>query len=191
MRLATVRTERGERLHVHRGSGYVDVATGLGDERFATLAAVLEDWGRVRDAIGALDGSGVEVAEADLCAAVPSPNRILCLGMNYRAHALEGGRDAPPTWPEIFVRGTDSALAPYGDLVRPALTDNFDFEGELGVVIGTGGRYIPAAKRTRRGRRLRRPQRRDGTRVAACRVTVDCRQELRPDDADRARAGDG
>ena len=42
--------------------------------------------------------------------------------------------------------GADSVLAPYADLVKPALTERFDFEGELGVVIGTGGRYIPADK---------------------------------------------
>ena len=65
--------------------------------------------------------------------------------MNYREHAIEGGREVP-TWPEAFVRGEGSALGPYADLVRPALTSRFEFEGELGLVIGTGGRYIPADK---------------------------------------------
>ena len=52
---------------------------------------------------------------------------------------------APPTtWPETFVRGTDSVTAPYGDLVKPELSSRFDYEGELGVVIGRGGRYIAA-----------------------------------------------
>ena len=51
-----------------------------------------------------------------------------------------------PTWPESFVRGSGSVLAPYADLVKPAFSSGFDFEGELGVVIGEGGRYIPAEK---------------------------------------------
>jgi acylpyruvate hydrolase len=51
-----------------------------------------------------------------------------------------------PAFPDAFVRGRDSVLAPYADLVKPALTDRFDYEGELGVVIGAGGRYIPADK---------------------------------------------
>jgi len=55
-----------------------------------------------------------------------------------------GGRP-PTTWPEVFVRGTRSVAAPYGELVKPALSSRFDYEGELGVVIGRGGRYIPAA----------------------------------------------
>jgi 2-keto-4-pentenoate hydratase/2-oxohepta-3-ene-1,7-dioic acid hydratase in catechol pathway len=79
---------------------------------------------------------------------VPAPERILCLGLNYREHALEGGR-AVPTWPDTFVRARQTVLGPYADLVRPALTVAFDYEGELGIVIGgvgSGGRYIPASK---------------------------------------------
>src|SRR6202023_1972801 len=51
-----------------------------------------------------------------------------------------------PAWPEAFARGRDSVLGPYADLVKPALTESFDYEGELGIVIGTGGRYIAASK---------------------------------------------
>jgi 2-keto-4-pentenoate hydratase/2-oxohepta-3-ene-1,7-dioic acid hydratase in catechol pathway len=65
--------------------------------------------------------------------------------VNYSEHAIEGGRSVP-TWPEAFVRGRDSVLGPYADLVKPALTERFDYEGELGIVIGAGGRYIPADK---------------------------------------------
>jgi 2-keto-4-pentenoate hydratase/2-oxohepta-3-ene-1,7-dioic acid hydratase in catechol pathway len=76
---------------------------------------------------------------------VPAPERILCLGLNYADHALEGGR-AVPAWPDTFVRGHQTLLGPYADLVKPALTESFDYEGELGIVIGAGGRYIPASK---------------------------------------------
>ena len=98
------------------------------------------------DAVRAVAGrDGREYGPADLGPAVPAPARILCLGVNYSEHAIEGGR-AVPTWPEAFVRGRDSVLGPYADLVKPALTERFDYEGELGVVIGAGGRYIPADK---------------------------------------------
>jgi acylpyruvate hydrolase len=46
----------------------------------------------------------------------------------------------------VFVRGRGTVLGPYADLVKPALTERFDYEGELGLVIGAGGRYIPASK---------------------------------------------
>jgi acylpyruvate hydrolase len=145
MRLATVATASGVRLHVRGRTGYVDVGTATGNDRYAQMANVLEDGAVALDAVASVsDADGVDVDEADFAPAVPSPRRILCLGMNYREHALEGGREVP-TWPEAFVRGPDSVAAPYGDLVKPALSERFDYEGELGVVIGAGGRYIRAA----------------------------------------------
>ncbi len=86
--------------------------------------------------------------EAEYGPAVPSPRRVLCFGVNYLEHALEGGRP-PTTWPEVFVRGAESVCAPFGDLVKPTLTSRFDFEGELALVVGRGGRYIRAEERWR------------------------------------------
>jgi len=145
MRLATVITKDGLRLHLRGASGYVDVGSATGEERYADIANVLEDGAAALEALrGVADADGIEVEEAAFGPALPSPRRILCLGLNYSEHALEGGREVP-TWPEAFVRGADSVAAPYGDLVKPALSERFDYEGELGVVIGAGGRYIRAA----------------------------------------------
>ena len=144
MRLATINTPDGRRLAVRGGSGYVDVATATGHPRLADLSAVLAGGAETLEVVRrAAEEEGRAVSEAEFGPAVPAPNRILCLGVNYLEHALEGGR--PPTkWPEVFVRGTDSVLGPYADLVRPDLSSRFDYEGELGVLIGRGGRYIPA-----------------------------------------------
>ncbi|HYB88816.1 MAG TPA: fumarylacetoacetate hydrolase family protein [Streptosporangiaceae bacterium] len=144
MRLATIATAQGPRLHVRGRSGYVDVAEGTGDPRMSALKYVLDTGEPAMAAIRALESQdGREVDPADFAAAVPEPPRILCLGLNYSEHALEGGR-AVPTWPDAFVRGADSVLGPYADLVKPALTSRFDYEAELGIVIGAGGRYIRA-----------------------------------------------
>ena len=146
MRLATISTSDGPRLHVRGRSGYVDVASATGNLGFAALEAVLRAGPRALDQLRTLTSQdGRHYDPADFGPAVPAPGRILCLGVNYTEHAIEGGREVP-TWPEAFVRGADSVIAPHADLVRPALTDRFDYEGELGVVIGTGGRYIPAGK---------------------------------------------
>jgi 2-keto-4-pentenoate hydratase/2-oxohepta-3-ene-1,7-dioic acid hydratase in catechol pathway len=146
MRLATITTPDGPRLHVRGRSGYVDVAAETGTEQFGSLAALLRAGPGALDAVRALAGrDGREYGPADLGPAVPAPERILCLGVNYAEHAIEGGRTVP-SWPEAFVRGRDSVIGPYADLVKPALTDRFDYEGELGIVIGAGGRYIPADK---------------------------------------------
>ena len=146
MRLATIATPAGPRLHVRARSGYVDVAEATGDPRLSSLQHVLEAGLAAMDAIRPLqDSEGRQVDEADFAPAVPDPPRILCLGLNYSEHALEGGREVP-TWPDAFVRGADSVLPPYADLIKPALTERFDYEAELGVVIGAGGRYITADK---------------------------------------------
>ncbi|MEO6857584.1 MAG: fumarylacetoacetate hydrolase family protein, partial [Solirubrobacteraceae bacterium] len=137
-------TDEGLRLHVLGRSGYVDVASATGDERLSDLTAVLAGGPEVLELVRrASEHGGRELAEAEYGPAVPSPRRILCFGVNYLEHALEGGR--PPTkWPEVFVRGSDSVAAPYGDLIKPDLSSRFDYEGELGIVIGKGGRYIRA-----------------------------------------------
>lgn len=144
VRLATVITEDGLRLHVRGRGGYVDVAHATGDERLSDIDAVLSGGAQVLDLVrNASQQDGRELREEEYGPAVPAPRRILCLGVNYLEHALEGGR--PPTkWPETFVRGADSVTAPYGELVKPDLTSRFDFEGELALVIGKGGRYIRA-----------------------------------------------
>jgi acylpyruvate hydrolase len=147
VRLATLSTPDGPRLHVrvHDG-GYVDIARATGDPRHAALGSfVAAGPAALDEARGLLSRDGRAFAPADFGPAVPAPERVLCLGLNYTEHALEGGR-AVPTWPDTFVRGRQSVLGPYADLVKPALTEKFDYEGELGIVIGAGGRYIPAGK---------------------------------------------
>jgi 2-keto-4-pentenoate hydratase/2-oxohepta-3-ene-1,7-dioic acid hydratase in catechol pathway len=122
----------------------VDIADATGDARLSDLTAVLSGGPEVFELVSqASEQEGRELAEVEYGPAVPTPRRILCLGVNYLEHALEGGRP-PTTWPETFVRGADSVAAPYGELVKPDLSSRFDYEGELGLVIGKGGRYIRA-----------------------------------------------
>jgi acylpyruvate hydrolase len=147
VRLATIITTSGPRLHVRaHGGGYVDVGEATGETRFAAFESFVSAGPAAMEAArGLQDHAGREYPLSDFGPAVPAPERILCLGLNYSEHALEGGR-AVPTWPDTFVRGQQTVLGPYADLVKPALTSSFDYEGELGIVIGAGGRYIPAAK---------------------------------------------
>ncbi len=71
--------------------------------------------------------------------------RIICIGLNYAEHAREGGRE-PPQYPAFFFR-VDSSLAPSGAVVgTQGISDKLDYEAELLVVIGRGGRKIPEAE---------------------------------------------
>jgi 2-keto-4-pentenoate hydratase/2-oxohepta-3-ene-1,7-dioic acid hydratase in catechol pathway len=73
---------------------------------------------------------------------IPDPQKILCAGINYRSHAAEVGRELPKQ-PSMFIRFTDTLVGHDGEMIRPRLSDNFDFEGEFTAVIGKGGRHIP------------------------------------------------
>jgi len=73
--------------------------------------------------------------------AIPSPEKILCAGINYRSHAAETGREVPKQ-PSMFVRLANTLVGHEGEMVRPSVSQSFDFEGELAVIIGRGGRHI-------------------------------------------------
>lgn len=79
---------------------------------------------------------------------IPNPDKILCVGLNYHSHRLETGRPES-AHPAIFVRFADSQTGHGCPVPRPRVSGALDFEGELAVVIGRGGRYIAAAEAMR------------------------------------------
>jgi 2-keto-4-pentenoate hydratase/2-oxohepta-3-ene-1,7-dioic acid hydratase in catechol pathway len=104
----------------------------------ALLAAGPAALDRLRAATG--DDAGPEPAFGP---PVPCPGKVVCLGRNYREHADEMGWEQPP-WPEVFMRLPDTVLGPFDDALRPSVSERLDYEGELGAIIGAGGRHIPA-----------------------------------------------
>jgi 2-keto-4-pentenoate hydratase/2-oxohepta-3-ene-1,7-dioic acid hydratase in catechol pathway len=83
-----------------------------------------------------------KLADIKFLPVIPEPQKILCAGINYRSHAAEVGRELPKQ-PSMFIRFTDTLVGHDGEMTRPKLSDNFDFEGEFTAVIGRGGRDIP------------------------------------------------
>jgi acylpyruvate hydrolase len=144
VRFATVRTTRGLRLHVRGAAGYVDLGDTSGDEALSSINGLAEAGadGLERARVSSAQ-SGDAIEGKAFGPVTPNPPRILCLGVNYAEHAIEGGR-VVPKWPESFVRGAGSVIGAYDDLVKPELSERFDYEGELAIVIGRGGRYIKA-----------------------------------------------
>jgi 2-keto-4-pentenoate hydratase/2-oxohepta-3-ene-1,7-dioic acid hydratase in catechol pathway len=81
------------------------------------------------------------LAEVKFLPPIPDPEKILCAGINYRSHAAETGRELPKQ-PSMFIRLANTLTGHDGELIRPRVSQCFDFEGELAVVIGRGGRHI-------------------------------------------------
>jgi 2-keto-4-pentenoate hydratase/2-oxohepta-3-ene-1,7-dioic acid hydratase in catechol pathway len=90
-------------------------------------------------------GTAVTASQARLLPVIPNPNKIFCIGLNYKTHVAETKR-ADSEYPAIFTRFADSLTAHNAPLPRPKETQRFDFEGELAVIIGKGGRNITQAQ---------------------------------------------
>lgn len=112
-------------------------------ERWATLRTAIEA-GALGDAETVSDVPTAGLDEIVWRPVIPYPGKILCVGLNYEDHRKETGR-AEMAHPTIFTRFADSQTAHRAPLLMPAVSDRLDYEGELAVVIGTGGRAIPAA----------------------------------------------
>jgi acylpyruvate hydrolase len=137
MRLATIRTESGTRaVRVD-----TDAAVETGD---ADLGALLrhQDW---RDRASAASGRAHPVDGLDYAPLVPSPEKIICVGLNYRDHIEETGR-ATPEYPTLFAKFPSTLVGAYDDVLLPAASDAVDWEAELAVIIGAPARHVSAER---------------------------------------------
>ena len=110
--------------------------------RYPNLAAVLRgDAQRELEEVATARGTAVAAASTMPLPVIPAPRKIVCVGLNYKSHVAETKRE-DSKYPSLFVRFADS-LAGHGDVVlRPSFSERLDWEGELAVVIGRGGRAI-------------------------------------------------
>ena len=128
MRLATVRTAGGTRAARRDGDELV-LLDGVAD-----VAELLSREGWEEAAAGA-GGERVAFEVADLAPLVVRPPKIVCLGMNYRSHVEEMGREAP-SHPTLFAKYASSLIGPTDPIVLPPESDQVDWEVELAFVIG-------------------------------------------------------
>lgn len=87
----------------------------------------------------------VGLADVTLLPPIPDSRRIICVGLNYKSHILETGNETPQ-YPILFPRYPSSLVGSGAPLIRPKVSERFDFEGELAVVIGRAGRHIAAER---------------------------------------------
>ena len=85
----------------------------------------------------------LQLADVVLDLPVPDAERFICAGLNFHAHALEGGHLDAAEFPSVFLRSASTFVAHGQPLLKPDWSDSFDYECEMAVVIGRGGRHIP------------------------------------------------
>ena len=122
-------------------AGVVDAGARLTGE-FSDLREVLraEALGRLSE----LAHSEADIPEKDITylPVVPNASKILCVGINYLSHIKETGRDVPE-YPVLFTRFADSVVGHNCPMIRPRVSTDFDYEGELAVIIGKRARHVP------------------------------------------------
>lgn len=135
MRLATIRTATGHRAV--RLDGDSAVETGEADVR-----ALLErpDW--AEHAANA-DGPVHDAAGLDHAPLIPSPEKIICVGLNYRDHVQEMGNELPE-YPTLFAKFAPSLIGARDEIELPPQSERVDYEAELTVVIGRSVRHADA-----------------------------------------------
>lgn len=79
---------------------------------------------------------------------VPAPGKVICVGLNYRSHVAETGRQ-DSDYPVLFAKFASSLVGPYDPIVAPAASRQVDYEAEIAVVIGTPARGVPLADASR------------------------------------------
>ena len=133
MKLATIR-DGGHTLAV-RVDGDEAIELGAAD-----VGAVLQRDGWQAWA-AASDGPRRPLDGLDVAPLVTDPDKIVCVGLNYRTHILEMGRELPE-YPTLFAKYRRSLVGAYDDIVLPAVSDEVDWEAELAVVVGAPARHV-------------------------------------------------
>src|SRR5262245_9036195 len=126
------------------GEGVVDLRLRM-SARFPTLVDLLRE-----NALPEARAASVDVrpdyplSEVQMLPPLVAPEKILCIGVNYANRSEEvGGAKEPAKYPSMFYRAPNSLVGHGGKLVRPKVSEQLDYEGEIAIVIGHEGRHIP------------------------------------------------
>jgi 2-keto-4-pentenoate hydratase/2-oxohepta-3-ene-1,7-dioic acid hydratase in catechol pathway len=145
MKLASFAVSGRSSWGVVANDGVIDMGRHLAG-RFPSLRTALGE-----EALGEISALARRTKPDHLLSAVtllppvPDPEKIICLGNNYRAHVLEAGGRIPEH-PQIFIRLANTLVGHEGDLVVPRISSELDYEVELAIVIGRAGRHVPVAR---------------------------------------------
>jgi acylpyruvate hydrolase len=132
MRLVTYRSGSERRAGVRTEGGILDAARLLGEDAIGVMQ--LLDSGRVGELAESLEGAD-PVPDAELLPPLPDPDKIICIGLNYRAHAAEAGIE-PPSDPTFFGKFRNALAPPGATVALPAASEKVDYEAEIAFVVG-------------------------------------------------------
>ncbi len=136
MRLGSAGAERPVLFDQGRCYSLESIARDIDAEFWETNGPARAAAARASGALAQVDADGARVG-----APIARPSSVICIGMNYAAHAAEAG-SAPPAVPIIFHKAPNTVVGPYDDVAIPRASSKTDWEVELGVVIGRRASYL-------------------------------------------------
>ena len=122
------------------GDKVIDLQTAATDLKSliaANLVAEASDFIKTAQA-------SIALADVEFLPVIPNPGKIVCVGLNYGEHVRETGREITES-PALFLRLNESQVAHGQDIIRPPESHRLDYEGEIAIIIGKGGRRISEA----------------------------------------------
>lgn len=147
MRLVSFSTHQGPSFGIVRGNSVIDLGKRLSG-RYADLKALIaaDAFGEAVEATQGVQGAQGDypLSELTLLPVIPNPGQIFCVGLNYAEHVKETNREVTEQ-PVIFMRTPPSQVGHGQPMLRPPESRQFDYEGEIAVIIGRGGRRIAEA----------------------------------------------
>lgn len=145
MKLVSFRTREGRSFGVVRGEAVFDLRKRL-EGRYADLKSLIAADAVAQARHATSEGEGdFALADVTLEPVIPNPEQIFCVGLNYAEHVKETNRETTEN-PVMFMRVPASQVGAREPMLRPPESAQFDFEGEIAVVIGRGGRRIAEAE---------------------------------------------
>ena len=142
MRLASYNLRGRPSFGAVVGDGIVDLRSRL--SRFSTLLEVFRAYA-LDEAKAAATGvrPDVPLAEVELMPPLPAPEKILCIGINYANREHDYDFAEPPKYPSMFYRAPNSVVGNGQKLIRPKISEQLDYEGEIAIVIGSECKHVP------------------------------------------------
>jgi 2-keto-4-pentenoate hydratase/2-oxohepta-3-ene-1,7-dioic acid hydratase in catechol pathway len=125
------------------GAEAVDLGAALRD-RFADLKSAIAVGALMEAAAASAKAARHPLKDITWLPVIPNPDKILCIGLNYETHRKETGRSEVEN-PTVFGRFANSQTGHLANIIRPRVSKDLDFEGELALIIGKPGRYISRA----------------------------------------------
>jgi 2-keto-4-pentenoate hydratase/2-oxohepta-3-ene-1,7-dioic acid hydratase in catechol pathway len=139
MRLVTYRSGDGARAGVQTSGGVLDAAQLLGTEAIDVKELIVGE--RIEELAERATGEADPVTDPELLPPIPDPDKIVCIGLNYRSHAAEAGID-PPEHPTFFAKFRNALAPPGATVALPAASKKVDYEAEVAFVIGRRSKDI-------------------------------------------------